>query len=494
MDFLARHYEKLILAVCLLSLIWCNAVVTLRKEQSQQQTQQLAEQLKDVNRLLHGEKLLEPLEESTLDTLGAMLSTSGVGLELMSYPVGVRRRPPLFESMQFVVCKKPDCPYILPYNLDTCPVCNTTQAPVGKDLTMSDDLDEDGIPDLVERGIEGLDHRYPWDSNLDGDGDGFLNIEEYRAALAGVNVETDGVDALLTRTDSLLNNPDNTPDLAYLLRVSKTPEQRALPFRLKRVKDSGAPDDKNVWKATVTPTGARDVDVKIGSEIPGTGYTLIGFADKGKITVQDVSGNNYDVPAGQLIREQGYTIDFVYLQTHVRSRQGRGNTRTAAQMRQPLTDEERARERQQRAARGGGGMMGGDVGGGMSTGDGSQSPLYFSLHEGDKFFLEFMPAGGGSRGGEGGMGGGTVSADAQPRIEFYQVLPIEAVEVPAEGEEAQATTRLVVRIQRISDLEGGSPLGKPVEIPVLDISAKSHDYPRGGDGMGGMGGMGGGMM
>ena len=77
MDFLARHYEKLILAVCLLSLIWCNAVVALRKEQGEEKTRQNAAAYQDVTRVLTGTKRVEPLEESTLDTLGSMLSTSG---------------------------------------------------------------------------------------------------------------------------------------------------------------------------------------------------------------------------------------------------------------------------------------------------------------------------------------------------------------------------------------------------------------------------------
>ncbi len=493
MDFLARHYEKLILAVCLLSLIWCNAVVTLRKEQSEKQTQQLAKELGDVSRLLHGDKLLDPLEESTLDTLGSMLSVSGVGLGLTNY--GSSRRPALFESTQFIVCKNRECAYILPYNTDTCPYCKTAQAPLGKDLTMTDDLDEDGIPDLVERAVEGLDHRYPWDSNMDFDGDGFLNIEEYRAALNSAPIENDSVEsALVTQVDALLNDGSKTPDLAYLLRVRKPPEQRALPFRLKRVKDSGSPTDKSVWKGTFTGLqGGRDQDVKIGDDIPGTGYRLTGFADdKLSVRVEDGSGTEYTVEAGKALNERNYTIDFIYLQAHVRARQIGANTRSAAQMRQPLTEEQRAHARQQRAARGGG-MMGGDVGmGGMDTGSGSQTPLFFSLHEGDKFFLEFTPTGSANRGGEGGLGGGTMGgADAELRTEFYQVLPVETVEVPAAEEGAQPTTRLVVRVQRISALEGGSPVGKPVEISVLDNSPKSHDYPRGGDGMGG--GMGPGM-
>ena len=165
MNFLAKHFEKLILAVCLLCLIWSIKSVSDHGNAEVDLTAQASTEMSDPRKVSKGQKMVELLDESTLVEFKDMQNPPGLALNLQTN--GNPASSGLFEGGKYVICKNPKCGYVLPFNVDVCPnpECRTEQDAIVEDPPPSHDLDHDGIPDVFEKQpMTGLDYRYPYDS------------------------------------------------------------------------------------------------------------------------------------------------------------------------------------------------------------------------------------------------------------------------------------------------------------------------------------------
>lgn len=167
------------------------------------------------------------------------------------------------------------------------------------------DGDGDGIPDSVEE-TNGLDAVNSRDAHFDKDGDGFSNVEEFRA-----------------KTD--MADPRSHPPLATLLRFHRE-ITRAVPVVLKNVMAPGR--DKGTWEIAANVAGRDVLTLRVGGKIPDSEYTITDAGQRGNIwyiTVQGEDGNAIVLPKGRVVRDPHSKIgQFAFLlnRSYVRARLG----------------------------------------------------------------------------------------------------------------------------------------------------------------------------
>lgn len=491
MDFFIRHYEKLILVICLLLLLFSLKYVSGSRDEAKKLTEQVATEVKTIVR---SDNLMEEMSADSFESLDEIIEDPLTKVDIIDSPNG-RTSTGLLEGGAFIICKNLKCGYILPYSTDVCPWCHTAQEKIGPEMPEDYDLDKDGIPDIFEKATTFLHYRYRYDAMEDYDSDGFLNIEEYRAGTA-------------------LDDPNSRPSLAYLLRVAKA-EREELPVTLKRVKPSGSANPRD-WKANFNVAGGRAVDVKMNGAVPNmNGFKVTEFSsDQQSVTISDGTDTFVLTAGAPAIRREGYSITLRYLANHIF--QGPSLNTTVEKLIEAATQnnqEQRGQRRpgmQQNMGNMGAGM--GNMGAGMGGMGGMQQgsmqgnielQLVFDVKEGDVFALKKAPPSAGSSSGLGGSTTGRspiVSSyygeEETETIEFYQMLEL----LPGKGEDAKP----IIRVQRLTE-QYGVPDGDPIEVVYLDPTpyfqpspddAPNHDYlpPQAqgtGAGMGGMPGMGG---
>ena len=452
MDFLAKHYEKLILAACLVCLIWYISKIDAQERQESIRTGDVS---RSISSLVRADKLLEEKPADALPTLNQMLNVPAAHANFTTSPNG-RNKPGFLDYGSYIICKGEDCISILPYSTDKCPDCETVQDPPAPEVLATDDLDKDGIPDLVEKEMLGINYRYPYDATEDFDGDGFTNYEEF-----------------LAQTD--VNDAMSRPALAYLLRVDGEIKHNNLEYILERVSDGGGSPSKADWKVTFKYRGkSRAETLRLGNDVKHlAGYKLSDIAgDRTNVTLTNDKGDNYVMQLGKPTQEKGVSIPLTYLRSH--DRYARRIRRTLAQMQkpEPKMDENAMNMGDPRGA----GMMAQParaprMNAGMMNTMGMENasnvdPLYtFNVHEGDTFLLELTPSGQGKGGAmNSGMSFGEGGSEEIGTItEYYVVLP------SVDGK---------VMVQQLNG-EGGSPVGSPITVNVLDTrSPLSHDFIR----------------
>ncbi len=465
MDFLARHFEKLILVVCLLCLLWGVKYIGDAKKSAEALTDDTDTKLRTI---VKGKKMLASIEDSELKTLDSMLT-------LPQNQVNAADQRPdgadLISPTPLIICKNPECGFVFPFADDECPQCHAAQDRIAPPPQITDDLDGDGIPDLIEKADSKLDYRYRYDANDDYDGDGFLNVEEYRA-------ERDIVGADKVFEPTYMHDPAKTPALGYMLRCRGKAELKDIPFILKRIKDGGGSTDPNDWKASLIPDGAKtskDLSLKEGKNkitARGVTYTLVRFApDHGSIVVSNSAGKEYTmkVPSENddgRVRETEYTVSFAFLAGHDRLAYGQAARRPPLNeqemKRSPEADDAEAEKSQNRRRPPRGGMvsLGMD---GFAASSGSDRRSYikvFTLHANSTFILHLKRQ---------KPGDGAQSGEEERVVEYYRVLPVEN---PGADNET-------IKVQQISALDGGSSIGAPITVPRLDESERSIDFLRG---------------
>jgi hypothetical protein len=246
LEFLLRHYEKMILSLVLLCLLGSIFLVMVMFGETRDK---LVGDFQQAENQARGGALVNLLDrdvftaEKNLTDPRKLLSINAKGKE--------DRKGSLLEPNRYIKCHKQECPYLISLANSACPFCGTTQPELGKDAAEGDDSDNDGLPDLFEQRHAFLNVYNPTDATQDYDNDGFLNIEEYRAGTA-------------------LDDPDSFPPLGNLLRTVKI-FRRPLPLMLRSV-DEGRTADKSKWDVSVSAwdnTRRRNVNrtIRIGDRV-----------------------------------------------------------------------------------------------------------------------------------------------------------------------------------------------------------------------------------
>ncbi|NMA43313.1 MAG: hypothetical protein GX946_08010 [Oligosphaeraceae bacterium] len=294
MDFLTKHYEKLILLACLLCLIVSifAAISGVSKEDKK-----LAKQIDSAKVMVSGDKILPPLDLSRVHTVEASLRDPRLQINITEATLDAKKGN-LLQSKRYIICKNPQCGNLLHVSSDKCSFCGTDQDQY-KDTMPEDDTDNDGIPDLIEKKYAHfLNYLDPYDAFFDEDGDGFLNIEEYQAG-----------------TD--MANPEDFPPLALLLRVQNVAKVR-LPFVVHRVRTLDS-ELKSDWKVEFTVAGsAQRPAARIGEEIVA-GFKVSSINDaKDLIGVESREGKRYNMRIGETAEEDTPTAAMLFLASRER--------------------------------------------------------------------------------------------------------------------------------------------------------------------------------
>lgn len=223
MDFLRRHYEKVILALLLLGLLvfaWF-LLSTLQKAHQVITETRLKTNVNPVEAAS-----LKVLKEDEFTAMGIMDMDAAAWNSRLDKAGGALLDPP-----RYIRCRNPQCLFLLSFDETACSYCDQSTGveggsgpDTGVDLTKLDS-DSDGMPDKYEKEYPFLNPNNPNDAEEDYDKDSFSNLAEYKAG---------------TRP----NLASEHPPLAQRLRYVKT-TRRMLPLVLDKVSRSG--EDKRKW-------------------------------------------------------------------------------------------------------------------------------------------------------------------------------------------------------------------------------------------------------
>jgi hypothetical protein len=163
-------------------------------------------------------------------------------------------------SERRVKCVKQECERAIQFGSETCPFCNASQV---SDKKVVYDADADGLPDEWEKKF-GLNISNANDASSDLDGDGFTNIEEFKA-----------------KTDP--SDKSSHPDYLDSLKVIAPLDETYLPFVFKKANKIPSgwrleffdPKKKNDYGLI-----GKTMTAKVGEEIEKTGYKAISYTPK----------------------------------------------------------------------------------------------------------------------------------------------------------------------------------------------------------------------
>ena len=240
MDFLTRHYEKLLLAFCLICLMAGMMIVLLSLDKNGAQIK--GQRNTAQNNLSKGEMLSK--EEYVPRTINDILHDKKKEVNILD---GAKETPKggLLEPVRLYMCTTEDCGHLLPFNVDKCPFCGKEQPEIAKESPEGADTDMDGMPDSFEKKYEFLNYLDRSDADKDEDGDGFTNLEEYKAG---------------TKPD----DPDDFPRLATHARCLAVFRNPIL-IRLEEI-DTNRKEDQAQWDIRFTypadPRTANNPKVK----------------------------------------------------------------------------------------------------------------------------------------------------------------------------------------------------------------------------------------
>ena len=231
MEFLKKHYEKIILAAFLLVFIisLILLIVALNKSRDiKEEDLKFPVKQPDYKKINPEDINYRKVLEAEMRWLPNTPRTEGDNnFSDLIIPYKVAR------------CPNPECQKLIPRSYfvenGSCPLCKSAlHDPISTSgVGPNADSDEDGIPDKDEK-LLGLNPNDPSDAQRDNDNDGFTNLEEYKA-----------------KTD--INDPKSHPPLAKRLYVDSI-KRGFLPTVLIKVTAHG--DDMKTWTIQMDETVA----------------------------------------------------------------------------------------------------------------------------------------------------------------------------------------------------------------------------------------------
>ncbi|NLG33983.1 MAG: hypothetical protein GX548_01375 [Lentisphaerae bacterium] len=271
-DWMKNHYEKVILLVALVALLFSSVHLV---QHIQANKTDAALSLARVN--LKGSSVSLKDTVSFDDKLGQARAAATAELEPSARTVISEMR------VSCVKCGRP-----IAYAAAACPFCLAEQ-PEHDDGTKRD-TDGDGLPDLWELDA-GLDAQNPADAHQDLDGDGFSNLEEFQA-------ETD------------VRDPEKFPDPIVKLRVLTI---RPVPFYLRFVGTSAFGDGSLRYQLNLQ-SAERTYFARLGEVI--LGYKVEKHDPKGRggletlTMVRQSDKRPVELVKGRPVTEQELVIRF----------------------------------------------------------------------------------------------------------------------------------------------------------------------------------------
>ncbi len=211
MNFLRQHFEKwglgFVLTVLVASIVLVMFSMGKARGEATIQKDAADSALKDG----------KDIEATPSPTIEELTGTLGSKKNLFAY-MALDGEPggSLVEPKGYMSCVEPKCIYLIGHDAQRCPFCRADQPPEKKDsFPLGEDGDRDGIPNYVEENTFFLDPKDPKDARLDIDGDGFTNVEEYRA-------------------DRNMASGASCPPLALNLRIMGVPTHMPMPIAVQR--------------------------------------------------------------------------------------------------------------------------------------------------------------------------------------------------------------------------------------------------------------------
>lgn len=290
MDFLAKHYEKLVLGGGLLLLI-CSILLVANGIGARQINMRTT--FEEAQKKVEGNKLIPPIDYSLFLRPEEVIYDKRVNFAFGS-STAMPAKGSLLEPKRYIFCKNQKCDLFLPFSSDECPVCRTKQEVIGKEPEPGDDTDADGIPDMVEQKHEFLNYLDPDDARLDFDNDGFLNVEEYQLKTA-------------------MDYAEEFPPLAALLRRMQI-YKRSIPFKLRAVRklDTPAKEDWKLEFVALNNARLNPPTNKLGEAVAG--YKITAVNDDGtEVMVVAPTGESYTMRRDAVVNEEQTAVRLVYL-------------------------------------------------------------------------------------------------------------------------------------------------------------------------------------
>jgi hypothetical protein len=257
LNFLRQHFEKLVLGVVLTALVASIVLIMLGMNKARGA---VAEEKTSAEDALKLGKNLEPTEGKNLAKLSAALVSPENQFAFLAKEGSPQGS--LVEPVSYLCCVNPGCPYLIPDDPTgwrVCKFCGTEEPPEKKDhYPKSEDEDQDGLPNYVEKNTPFLKADDPTDANQDYDADTFTNLEEYR----------DGTN---------MASPQSFPHLARNLRILGKPYHVKIPVVLEKVDTNDAPQDPTKWRFTFAlRVRGRTLKrtINYDSPLPGFGLKL----------------------------------------------------------------------------------------------------------------------------------------------------------------------------------------------------------------------------
>ncbi len=275
MEFLRRHFEKLILGLMLVGIIASSYYLMHCIQGAKEEVQKVQV---EANNAIQPGKGLPVLTDKGFDAL-TVLTDPALAILL----VGTEAMNGLLAPSNYIRCLNPECMHLLSFKTKICPYCKTEQ-PLEQEeddiISLEDDADSDGIPNVVENKYEFLNSQNESDAIRDQDRDTFTNVEEYRAKTA-------------------LDDPKSFPPLAKNLRYLKI-AHRPIPVLLKKISRNSSDDPKR-WDATcsvLTKGKWKTTILRLGNTVAD--YEIIEMQEKTEERVNPRTKRKEQVDASEV--------------------------------------------------------------------------------------------------------------------------------------------------------------------------------------------------